>query len=60
MEALWAAGVTQVAAWDNHSAALAVSGGVFTWGSSKYGQAGGALAVTDANLLLGRVVGRAG
>jgi alpha-tubulin suppressor-like RCC1 family protein len=31
IDALWSAGVTQVAAGDNHSVALTVSGEVYTW-----------------------------
>ena len=40
IQSLWAAGIVQVAAGDNHSAALAVNGEVYTWGRGKYGQLG--------------------
>eukprot|EP00873_Tetraselmis_striata_P043108 jgi/Tetstr1/463372/TSEL_008294.t1 len=40
LKRLWAVGILQVAAGENHSAALAADGRVFTWGRGKYGQLG--------------------
>ena len=40
IELLWPLGVIQIAAGDNHSAALTADGRVFTWGRGKYGQLG--------------------
>ncbi|GAQ89192.1 Putative ubiquitin-protein ligase [Klebsormidium nitens] len=40
VDSLWGLAIVQVAAGENHSAALTVDGQIFTWGRNKYGQLG--------------------
>lgn len=40
MQALWPEGIVSIAAGEYFSAAVSLSGKVFTWGRNKYGQLG--------------------